>query len=57
MTFAERKASAQPFNPTFRPRFMPIAPRLPSVDQLIQRLQWDDLESAYLRRLVEIARE
>ncbi len=36
---------------------MPSSPRLPSVDQLIQRLQWDDLDSAYLRRLVEIARD
>lgn len=36
---------------------MPPAPRLPAADQLIQRLQWDDLDLAYLRRLVEIARE
>jgi nicotinate-nucleotide pyrophosphorylase (carboxylating) len=36
---------------------MPSAPRLPSVKQLIQRLQWDDLDSAYLRRLAETARD
>jgi nicotinate-nucleotide pyrophosphorylase (carboxylating) len=36
---------------------MPPAPRLPAADQLIQRLQWDDLDPAYLRRLAEIARE
>ncbi len=36
---------------------MPLPPRTVTVDQLIQRLQWDDLDSAYLRRLVEIARE
>ncbi|MFA5058347.1 MAG: carboxylating nicotinate-nucleotide diphosphorylase, partial [Opitutaceae bacterium] len=32
-------------------------PRPPSAEKLIQRLQWDDLDLAYLRRLVEIARE
>ena len=36
---------------------MPPLPRPPSADRLIQRLHWDDLDSAYLRRLVEIARE
>ena len=36
---------------------MPPAPRLPSADPLIQRLQWDDLDPAYLRRLVETARD
>ncbi|MDD2765043.1 MAG: nicotinate-nucleotide diphosphorylase [Opitutaceae bacterium] len=36
---------------------MPSAPRLPSAEKLIQRLQWDDLDQAYLRRLVEIARD
>jgi nicotinate-nucleotide pyrophosphorylase (carboxylating) len=36
---------------------MPSAPRLPSVEKLIQRLQWDDLDLAYLRRLAEIARD
>ena len=32
-------------------------PRPSSAEQLIQRLQWDDLDPAYLRRLVEIARD
>jgi nicotinate-nucleotide pyrophosphorylase (carboxylating) len=36
---------------------MPSVPRLPSVEKLIQRLQWDDLDLAYLRRLVEAARD
>jgi len=36
---------------------MPSPPRLPSADRLIQRLQWDDLDFAYLRRLVEAARD
>jgi nicotinate-nucleotide pyrophosphorylase (carboxylating) len=36
---------------------MPSVPRPPSVDKLIQRLQWDDLDPAHLRRLVEIARD
>src|SRR5664280_808739 len=36
---------------------MPPASRPPAVDRLIQRLQWDDLDVAYLRRLVEIARD
>jgi nicotinate-nucleotide pyrophosphorylase (carboxylating) len=36
---------------------MPSASRPPSAEQLIQRLQWDDLDVAYLRRLVEIARD
>ncbi|HUJ42234.1 MAG TPA: nicotinate-nucleotide diphosphorylase [Opitutaceae bacterium] len=33
------------------------APRLPSADQLVQRLQWDDLDLVHLRRLVEMARD
>ena len=58
MTFAQRTASVLPFNATPpATRFMPPSPRLPSVDQLIQRLQWDDLDLAYLRRLVEAARD
>ena len=36
---------------------MPSVPRPSSVDKLIQRLQWDDLDPAHLRRLVEIARD
>jgi nicotinate-nucleotide pyrophosphorylase (carboxylating) len=36
---------------------MPSASRPPSAERLIQRLQWDDLDVAYLRRLVEIARD
>jgi len=36
---------------------MPSVLRLPSVEKLIQRLQWDDLDLAYLRRLVEAARD
>ena len=36
---------------------MPSAPRPPSAEKLIQRLQWDDLDVAYLRRLVEIGRD
>jgi nicotinate-nucleotide pyrophosphorylase (carboxylating) len=36
---------------------MPSAPRPTSSDKLIQRLEWDDLDVVYLRRLVEIARD
>jgi len=36
---------------------MPPAPRLSSAEQLIHRLQWDDLDPAHLRRLVEMARD
>ena len=36
---------------------MPPAPRLSSAEQLIQRLRWDDLDPAHLRRLVEMARD
>ena len=36
---------------------MPPAPRLSSAEPLIQRLRWDDLDPAYLRRLVETARD
>ena len=36
---------------------MPSVPRLTSTDPLLQRLQWDDLDPAHLRRLVEIARD
>jgi nicotinate-nucleotide pyrophosphorylase (carboxylating) len=36
---------------------MPSASRSPSVEKLIQRLQWDDLDVAYLRRLAEAARD
>ncbi len=36
---------------------MPPAPRLSSAEQLIQRLHWDDLDAAHLRRLVEMARD
>ncbi len=36
---------------------MPPAPRLSSAEPLIQRLRWDDLDPAYLRRLVEAARD
>ena len=32
-------------------------PRLSPADPLLQRLQWDDLDPAHLRRLVEIARD
>lgn len=36
---------------------MPSNPRPSSAEKLIQRLQWSDLDAAYLRRLVEIARD
>jgi nicotinate-nucleotide pyrophosphorylase (carboxylating) len=36
---------------------MPSAPRPTSSEKLIQRLQWEDLDAAYLRRLVEISRD
>lgn len=36
---------------------MLTAPRFPSAEKLIQRLQWDDLDSAHLRHLVEMARD
>jgi nicotinate-nucleotide pyrophosphorylase (carboxylating) len=36
---------------------MPSSPQPPSAEKLIQRLEWDDLDVAYLRRLVEIARD
>jgi nicotinate-nucleotide pyrophosphorylase (carboxylating) len=36
---------------------MPSASRPASAEKLIQRLQWGDLDVAYLRRLVEIARD
>jgi nicotinate-nucleotide pyrophosphorylase (carboxylating) len=36
---------------------MPPAPRSSSAEQLIQRLRWDDLDPAHLRRLVEMARD
>lgn len=36
---------------------MPSASRHPFAEKLIQRLQWDDLDAAYLCRLVEIARD
>ena len=37
--------------------FMPSAIRPPSAKRLLHRLQWADLDVAYLRRLVEIARD
>ncbi len=36
---------------------MPPAPRSSSAELLIQRLRWDDLDPAHLRRLVEMARD
>ncbi|MGA3007221.1 MAG: carboxylating nicotinate-nucleotide diphosphorylase [Opitutaceae bacterium] len=36
---------------------MPATPKPLSADKLLQRLAWDDLDLAYLRRLVEIARD
>ncbi len=36
---------------------MPHAPRPLFAEKLVQRLRWDDLDAAYLRRLVEIARD
>jgi nicotinate-nucleotide pyrophosphorylase (carboxylating) len=36
---------------------MPPAPQPPSADKLLQRVQWDDLDVACLRRLVETARD
>lgn len=36
---------------------MKPAPRTPSAKRLIRRLRWEDLDAAYLRRLVEIARD
>ena len=36
---------------------MPPAPRPSIAEQLIQRLHWDDLDVAYLRRLIEAARD
>ena len=36
---------------------MPPAPRTSTAEQLIQRLHWDDLDAAYLRRLVTAARD
>ncbi|HTQ32040.1 MAG TPA: carboxylating nicotinate-nucleotide diphosphorylase [Opitutaceae bacterium] len=36
---------------------MPAPPKSPPADVLLQRLAWDDLDRAYLRRLVEMARE
>ncbi|MDE3084665.1 MAG: carboxylating nicotinate-nucleotide diphosphorylase [Verrucomicrobiota bacterium] len=35
---------------------MPAAPKLPPADFLLQRLTWDDLDLAHLRRLIEMAR-
>ena len=36
---------------------MPSAPRIQSSEELTRRLRWADLDSVYLRRLVEIARD
>jgi nicotinate-nucleotide pyrophosphorylase (carboxylating) len=59
MTFAQPTGIGLNFPPSHPPpaRFMPSVPRLPSVEKLIQRLQWDDLDLAYLRRLVDAARD
>jgi nicotinate-nucleotide pyrophosphorylase (carboxylating) len=59
MAFAQPWAIGLNFRRLHPPpaRFMPSVPRLPSVEQLIQRLPWDDLDPAYLRRLVEAARD
>jgi nicotinate-nucleotide pyrophosphorylase (carboxylating) len=59
MTFAQPWGIGLNFKRLHPPpaRFMPSVPRLPSVEKLIQRLQWDDLDLAYLRRLVEAARD
>jgi nicotinate-nucleotide pyrophosphorylase (carboxylating) len=36
---------------------MPASPKSLSADTLLQRLAWDDLDLAHLRRLVEMARD
>ncbi|HTB79375.1 MAG TPA: carboxylating nicotinate-nucleotide diphosphorylase [Opitutaceae bacterium] len=36
---------------------MPATPKPPTADILLQRLAWDDLDLAHLRRLVEMARD
>jgi nicotinate-nucleotide pyrophosphorylase (carboxylating) len=57
MTFAEPSRIGSHGRVTPAAPNMPPAPRLPSAEQLIQRLQWDDLDPIYLRRLAEIARD
>ncbi len=59
MTFAEPYGIGLNFQRSVESpaRFMPPAPRPPSVERLVQRLQWDDLDPGHLRRLVELARD